>query len=426
MKKITFVINYFYPDFDSTAQLMTELCKELQQDFQISVIAAQPKNAGEIGKKKRLEKGYLENIEINWIRLPKVNKMSKISRIKYIFTYFFYANLALIREKNVDIIYTISTPPVLGGLIGTIGKFIKRTKHVYNIQDFNPEQAAAVSFTKNELIFKAAKTIDKLNCKFSDHIVVVGNDMSETLKNRFSNKSIPEHTIINNWTDEKEIIPLEKSNDQVKNFLQQYNLENKFIVMYSGNIGLYYDLENIIKITKEFKEYKDLVFVFIGEGAVKKQMQQFIKENRLENTAFIPFQPKEFIKYSLNAADVHFVVNQKGIKGVSVPSKIYGVLAAGKPIIGVLEQGSEAQRIIDESNSGIVVEPQDYQGITEAIKKMYELDSAERKNLGINGRVYLEQHLKRELSIEKYRNLLKQVSDETTISVENFHSNAKL
>ncbi|MFT8322305.1 MAG: glycosyltransferase family 4 protein [Bacillus sp. (in: firmicutes)] len=418
MKKITFVINYFYPDFDSTAQLMTELCKELQNDFQVSVIAAQPKKASDINKKKRLEKSQFENMEITRILLPEVNKTSKVSRIKYIFTYFFYANLALLKEKKVDIIYTISTPPVLGGLIGTIGKFLKRTKHVYNIQDFNPEQAEAVSYTNKKWVFQAAKAIDKLNCRYSDHIVLVGNDMGETLKTRFKNKRVPEHTVINNWTDEKDIIPLEKSNEQVANFLKQYNIDNKFIVMYSGNLGLYYDLENIIKITKEFQAYKDLVFVFIGEGAMKKQMQEFITDNHIENTMFLPFQHKDYIKYSLNAADVHLVVNQKGIKGVSVPSKIYGVLAAGKPIIGVLEKGSEAQRIITESTSGIVVEPQDYKMLIRTIKEVYDLHVDKRKQLGLNGRSYLDQYLKREISIEKYQRLLQHISTETSVYVE--------
>lgn len=405
-KKITFVINYFYPDFASTGQLMTELCLDLQHDFDITVIAAQPGYAGEEVKSNRIfETDYLENIKVIRIRLPKVDKTSKFSRMKYIFSYFILANIALLKEK-ADIIYTISTPPILGGLIGTIGKFIKRAKHVYNIQDFNPEQAEAVSYTNKQFVFDIARAIDKLNCRYADRIVVVGHDMAETLKKRFHNKNVPSHVVINNWTNEKEIIPLDKNELHVAEFLERHNLTDKFIVMYSGNLGLYYDLENIIKVTNEFRDYKDLAFVFIGEGAVKKQMQQYVKENCIENVLFLPYQPKEFIKYSLNAADVHFVVNQKGIKGVSVPSKIYGVMAAGKPILGVLEQGSEAQLLIDKSNCGVVVEPKDYKGIAEAIKYFYNLDQEQRKQMGLNGREYLEKYLKRETSINKYRDLL--------------------
>ncbi|EEL79458.1 Glycosyl transferase group 1 [Bacillus cereus AH1271] len=411
MKKVVFVINYFYPDMASTGQLMTELCLDLQKEFDITVIAAQPNYAGErISSNKIFEEDYLENIKVIRIRLPEVDKTSKLSRMKYIFSYFTLANIALLKEKGVDIIYTISQPPVLGGLIGTIGKFLKRTKHIYNVQDFNPEQAAAVSYTNKQSIFKIAKKIDILNCKYSDCVVVVGNDMSETLKERFEGKDIPKHTVINNWTNEQEIIPLDKSNKHIQQFLKENDLEEKFIIMYSGNIGLYYDLENIIKVTENFKEYKDLAFVFIGEGAVKKDMQKFVQDNNIQNVFFLPYQSKEFIKYSLNTADVHLVVNQKGIKGVSVPSKIYGVMAAGKPILGVLEQGSEAQMLIEKSNSGIVVEPQDYDAITQVIDQFYQMEKAKVLELGLNGREYLDENLKREISINKYRNLLKQVS----------------
>lgn len=403
-KKVTFVINYFYPDVASTGQLMTELCLGLQKDFEITVIAAQLEQLN--NNSKIFEIDYLENIKIVRIRLPKVDKTSKFSRLKYIFSYFILANIAVLKEKKIDIIYTISTPPVLGGLIGTIGKIIKRAKHVYNIQDFNPEQAEAVGYTNKKFIYNIARKIDNINCKISDQIVLVGHDMAETLKDRFNNRNVPKHAIINNWTNEDEIIPLDKTEINVSAFLEQHNLMGKFIIMYSGNLGLYYDLENIVQITKELKDYKDLHFVFIGDGAVKNRMVAFVQENKIQNVTFLPFLPKEFIKYSLNAADVHLVVNQKGIKGVSVPSKIYGVMAAGKPILGVLEKGSEAQILIEKSNSGITVEPNNYSGIIDSIKYFYQLSKDERKRHGENGREYLEGNLKRETSINKYHKTL--------------------
>ncbi|MBH0156615.1 glycosyltransferase family 4 protein [Fictibacillus sp. 5RED26] len=390
---------------------MTELCLDLQKDFNITVIAAQPGYAGEDNTTSKIfEVDYIDGVKIIRLKLPRLNKTSKFSRLKYILTYFFLSLLATLIEKDVRLIYTISQPPVLGGLIGTLGKWLKRTKHIYNIQDFNPEQAAAISYTSNQSIFKLAKKIDKLNCSYADKVIVVGNDMSETLKKRFGNKNVPDHVVINNWTNEDEILPLDKSESNIQQFLEYNNLENKFIIMYSGNIGLYYDLENIIKVTETFRGNKDIVFLFIGEGAVKSKMESFVKVQGINNVHFLPYQPKDFIKYSLNAADVHLVVNQKGIKGVSVPSKIYGVMAAGKPILGVLEQGSEAQMLIDNSDSGVVVEPQDYKGIIKAIQYLYNMDKGELKSKGMNGRNYLDENLKREISINKYRELLYEVT----------------
>jgi colanic acid biosynthesis glycosyl transferase WcaI len=405
---IVFVINYFYPDYASTGQLLTELCLHIQRDFNITVIAAQPGYAGETNNtgNKRYVYDRLEDIDIIRIRLPKVDKQNKLSRLRYIATYFFYANLLVLKQKNVHFIYTISQPPILGGLIGTIGKMLKRSKHIYNIQDFNPEQAEAVGFMKNKLIFRCARWVDTLNCKFADHIITVGQDMQETLLKRFAKQKVTDNTVINNWTNEQDIVPLAKEHPKVADFIEQNGWTDKFIVMYSGNIGLYYDLENLIIITSAFKEIEDIAFVFIGEGAAKAQMQQYAASHQLSNVYFLPYQPKEDLKYSLNAADVHLVVNQKGIKGVSVPSKIYGVMAAGKPVMGVLEKGSEAYRLICESQCGVVAEPQAYNEIIRQIRYLHTQDKSQLTAYGIRGRDYLERHLTRDLSLDKYRHLL--------------------
>lgn len=408
MKKIAFVINYFHPDYASTGQLMTELCMHIKDEFEITVIAAQPGYSQDTysGKsKKKIETEYWNGMKIVRVQLPQVNKRSKLSRMKYILQYFALANVALLKEKNVDLIYTISQPPILGGLIGTIGKFLKRSKHVYNIQDFNPEQAAAVNYTGGT-VHKIAKQIDQLNCRYSDHIILVGNDMKQTLKNRFGTNHQLSHSVINNWTDENEIIPLSKTDVHVSAFLKEHHLENKFVIMYSGNLGLYYDLENLIKLSSTLQSIPDIHFLYIGEGASKQEMQDYVSKENLKNVTFLPYQPKEFIKYSLNVADVHLVVNQKGIKGVSVPSKIYGVMAAGKPILGVLEQGSEAEFLISTSHSGLVSEPQDYVHFVENIKAIYHLTNEERLEMGMRGRQYLDAHLKKELSLNKYKETL--------------------
>ncbi|MCG7385011.1 glycosyltransferase family 4 protein [Paenibacillus sp. ACRRY] len=412
--KIVFVINYFYPDVVSTGQIMTELCLYLQNDFDITVIAAQGNTGGALEKQGRFVLDHLEQIKIIKINLPEVNKEDKISRIKYISTYFIWATIALLKQKNVDLIYTISQPPVLGGVIGTIGKILKKTKHIYNIQDFNPEQAEAVGYSKKRWIANTARWIDTLSCKLADHVVTVGEDMRETLERRFHYRKVTDNSVIHNWTDEQEIIPLSKDHPKVEAFLKEHDLEGKFIIMYSGNLGLYYDLENLIKMTGRFAGYRDLAFVFIGEGAVKRQMQDYVEQHGITQVYFLPFQPKENLRYSLNAADVHLVVNQKGIKGVSVPSKIYGVMAAGKPVLGVLEQGSEAYRIIGESKCGRLTEPQSYDMFVKHVKDLYMLNREVLKSMGMEGRVYLEKHLKRDVSMEKYRVLLSRLASKAT------------
>lgn len=137
-------------------------------------------------------------------------------------------------------------------------------------------------------------------------------------------------------------------------------------------------------------------------------MIAFCKINKLENVRFIPYQEKKDLIYSLNSADIHLVVNARGIKGVSVPSKIYGCLATNVPIFGILERGSEAWNIIEESNCGILSETGNYQEIKKNLRKVIK-EKQEFIKKHETGRKYLEEHLTMDKSIEKYRREIEKI-----------------
>ena len=122
----------------------------------------------------------------------------------------------------------------------------------------------------------------------------------------------------------------------------------------------------------------------------------------MANVIFIPYQDKKDLIYSLNSADVHWCINAKGIKGVSCPSKAYGIMASGKPMIGVLEEGSEIRCIIEEADCGICVNPENYTGIENAMSYFLNENIVKLKEIGRNGRVCLEKNLSKKTSINKY------------------------
>ena len=409
--------HYYYPDVASTGQILTELAEGLRDNFHTTVICTVPSYTGKIDQYYRKHKYYYENIngvDVLRIRVPEFRKNFALSRIFNIVSYFISAILATFRVERQDYVFTISQPPVLGGLLGVFGKWIKKAKFIYNIQDFNPEQIQAVNFTSNKLILKAMMAFDKFSCRKADKVIVVGRDMIDTLKRRFLTESefhdetaikrkMPRYAYINNWINEKEIIPLNTEDKKVVEFKHKYGLQDKFVIMYSGNIGLYYDLVNIMKIIHKFENNKDVVFAFVGAGSVLDELKDYQKKNKMSNVVFIPYQDKSDLVYSLNAGDVHFVVNAKGIKGVSVPSKLYGVMSAGKAVLGILEKNSEARLIIEDSKCGISVNPGDYSAIEKLIQRYIDLkDTEELKKMGENGRIYLVKNLTKDVSIEKY------------------------
>lgn len=411
-KNLLIYAHYYIPDTASTGQILRELAEGMSDSFNITIICVVPSYLGTIKDKYKTQKYYEEEIngvKVLRIRVPEFSKTNKKSRIKNVVSYFMGAMGATFKVGKMDYVFSISQPPILGGLLGVWGKWVKHAKFIYNIQDFNPEQVLAVGYAKSRFITDVMMAFDKFSCKRSDLVITVGRDLVETVEKRFEDKKVPKTVMINNWIDENEIYPLPENNERVLAFKKKYGLDNKFVIMYSGNIGLYYDLENLIKVIEKFgtdnrtADGREVVFAFIGAGTVLDKLVSYVKEHNMDNVKIIPYQDKADLIYSLNAGDVHWCVNAKGIKGVSCPSKYYGLAAAGKPVIGVLESGSEVRCLIEDTHGGLCCEPGEYDQVEKNIRWFIDnAGSNEIKDMGIRSRDNLEKNLTRDVSVRKY------------------------
>lgn len=418
-KRILIFAHYYPPDPASTGQLLKDLAEGMLEAFDVTVICTVPSYSGAIeerykGKRYHFEKR--DGVKVIRVRVPEFTKSDKRSRIRNITAYFFGALGAAWRAGEQDYVFTISQPPILGGLLGVIGKWQKSAKMIYCIQDFNPEQIMAVGYSRNALLLKALLVLDKFSCRHSDLVVTVGRDLVQTLKRRFKGKKVPKHVMINNWIDEERIYPLDPDDERVCAFRRRYGLEGRFVFMYSGNIGLYYGLKELIKIIEQFKpgtkaaDGREVAFAFVGDGALRDELAGYTKEHHMDNVVFIPYQEKEELIYSLNAADVHWVVNAKGIKGVSCPSKFYGIAAVGKPVIGVLEEGAEVSMLIKETGCGIRCEPEDHKCIKKNIRWFIEhTGSMQIAEMGVRGHEYLICGMSKDINIKKYIRVIEEL-----------------
>lgn len=411
-KKLLIYAHYYVPDVASTGQILQELAEGLLDTFDVTVICVVPSYEGTIDASYKTQRFYEEElggVRIVRIRVPEFSKSDKLSRIRNIVGYFLGAMCATFRVGKQDYVFSISQPPILGGLLGVWGKLCKRARFVYNIQDFNPEQVMAVGYSKSGLVLKLMMALDKFSCRCSDLVITVGRDLVDTLKARFEGKKIPKHVMINNWINEQDVRPLPKSDDGVRAFRSEYGLTDKFVIMYSGNIGLYYDLENLIRVIGRIApgtctpDGREVCFAFVGAGSMLDSLKAYVEENNMPHVTFIPYQKKENLIYSLNGADVHWVVNAEGIKGVSCPSKYYGVAATGLPVIGVLEDGSEIRLLIEETKGGLVCAPGDYDSVEQNLRWMIKhAADAELTEMGLRGRRHLEKSLTKCVSIARY------------------------
>lgn len=411
-KKLLIYAHYYYPDVASTGQLLQDLAEGLAEEFDITVICAIPSYLGVVDQKYAERKIYKEahnRVKIWRVYVPPFQKGNKASRIKNLIFYYFGARKVSRLVGRQDYVLAISQPPILGGILGWLGKKTVGGKFIYCIQDFNPEQIAAVGYFKWNFLLSILKWVDIQTCKASDLIITVGRDLQDTLAKRFVGKDMPRCQIINNWIDERLVYPLDSSHPDVIAFREQYHLSGKFVFMYSGNIGLYYDFDGLIRVIQDLQNLvtpdgREVMFVFVGAGGYLDALKFFVQTKDLQNVLFIPYQDKEKLIFSLNAADVHFCINAKGIKGVSCPSKFYGIVAAGKPVLGVLEQGSEVERLMREIHCGKVSPPGNYAMIKENIQWFVENSVGDAlKDMGRNGLIYFRQNLTRDISIQKYR-----------------------
>lgn len=408
--------HYYVPDVASTGQILKELAEGLLDTFRVTVVCTVPSYAGVIAQQYKTYKFYEEeinNVQVIRISVPEFSKADKMSRVRNILSYFAGAMQITEMIGKVDFVYSISQPPILGGMLGVYAKWRKKAKFIYNIQDFNPEQIMAVNYSENKFLLGLMLNIDKFSCAHSDLVITVGRDLGETIEKRFAGKKVPKYTIINNWMDEKKLYPLTPDNTKVSAFRNIHDFGDDFVIMYSGNMGLYYDLDGILKVIEKFGEGthtadgRKVRFVFAGGGTLVDTLKVYVSQHHMDNVVFLPYQDHADLIYSLNSADVHWCISARGIKGVSCPSKYYGIAAVAKPVLAVLEKGSEIRTIIENTNSGICCDPEDYKAVEDGIRWFLEhAGDPEFVAMGENGHNNLMENLTKDISIKKYRDAI--------------------
>jgi glycosyltransferase involved in cell wall biosynthesis len=214
--------------------------------------------------------------------------------------------------------------------------------------------------------------------------------------------------IVSNWVDTDSISPL-SSDDSLR---ASWGLNGRFVVMYSGNLGLTQNLESILFAAREMQQ-DPAEFVFVGEGAMKATLQRRAQDWSLSNVRFLPYQPKGKLGESLSAADLHLLPLQRGLAGYIVPSKLYGILAAGKPYLAAVDADSDVARIATESRSGLVIAP-DSPGELIASIRWCMNHERELVAMGDRGRRYAEAHCDRSIAVRRFTNLLHDVAEANT------------
>jgi len=404
-RKILVIEQHFYPEVAATGQLLLDL------GYQVKVITGNPT---EIYQKK-IDIPRRENyqgIEIVRLKNTALNKYNMAGRVINYLTFHLSIFFHIIFSQRPDLVLVLSNPPFIS-FHGLILKVFKKCKVIYNVQDLFPDLAVELGKLRNKPFIFVLKTLSKHIIRKMDKVIVVGEYMERKVKEEVlkSVGRVADHVVtIHNWADGEKIKVISMVGAEDNYLKREWSLEGKFVVLYSGNIGYLHEFDTIIKAAEDLRDsgYKDIVFVFIGEGIKKEYIRKKAEEKGLNNILFFPYQARDKLTYSLGIADVSLVTLEKGFEGMVVPSKIYGILASGRPMIGIVGRESEINEIIREGRCGKIVKIGDYQALVDGIINYYN-DREKCREDGLSGRRYFEKNFDRKIATRKYIEVIGEV-----------------
>lgn len=355
--RLLFLNRSFWPDIEATGQLLTELCVDLSHEHDVSVIAG-PSYHVHTPQRGLWQRDALGTVRIVRTWGTRLSKAHLASRLINLGSYYVLAAAAARRLAPPDVLVAETDPPLLGTL-ATLLTRQWRCPFIYYCQDVYPDVAEVTGGVRNSALLSVLRHANRLAYQHAALIIVLGEDM----RRRLLAKGVPSEKIavLSNWADCDAIRPVASSP-----FRAQFG--ERFVVMFSGNLGLSQPLEVLVDAAEELRGEPGVVFAFIGAGARKAWLEAEVRQRRLPNVRFFPYQPRAVLAESLSAADLHLVPLQSGLAGCVVPSKVYGILAAGRPFVAVMEEGAEVAVLARAHGVGFVSPPSDPVALARVIR----------------------------------------------------------
>jgi colanic acid biosynthesis glycosyl transferase WcaI len=345
--RVCFFNRSYWPDTGATGQLLTELAEDLvaKHGFEVTVVSGPSPN----GAATREVRNGVTIVRAAGTRFQPTLFAGRVSNY---LSYFSSALWHAVKLPKQDVVVALTDPPVIGLAALTAAR--GRAPFVFFCQDIFPEVGALVESFRSGLVDGTLERINRLLVSRADRIVAIGETMAERLR---SGKGAAEARIriIHNWADATAIVPSPKSNP----FSLAHGLEAKFVVLHAGNIGLAQNLEMVLEAAALLRDLPEVLFLFIGDGSQRATLEQRARDRGLDNVRFLPFQPRDQMRWTYATADVCLVSLKAGLSGFIVPSKLYPILAAGRPYIAAVEETSEAALITRHHQCGVVTPPGD-------------------------------------------------------------------
>ena len=401
--KIIFLNRFFYPDYSATSQILSDLAFFLsKQRHEVTVITSRLRYDDLQEHLPAFEK--IHGVTVYRVWTSRFGRHFLPGRAIDYLTFYLSAAWRLWRVIDENSIVIAKTDPPLISVVVRVVVGVRKTNFVNWLQDLFPEVAIALNVRGfdgwlGKWLFK----IRNSSLKHADMNIVIGERMRERLISEGVETS--KIQVIHNWADGTAIKPITNEKNSLR---EEWGLEGKFVVGYSGNLGRAHEFKTIIEAAEKLKEEKDIVFLFIGGGAQVELVKEVARKQNLNNLIFKPYQPREMLNQSLGLPDVHLVVLRPEMEGLIVPSKFYGIAAAAKPTLFIGDTQGEIAEILRNSEAGMNVASNDGETLATNIRELK--NEPDKVNLlGANARKVFEKEFDIKIALEKWKNTFLEV-----------------
>jgi glycosyltransferase involved in cell wall biosynthesis len=401
-RRLLFINQYYWPDHASTAQHLTDLAESLAaRGYECHVLCSQGRYKP--GEPKPPATEVHRGVHIHRVQATSLGRRSTLTRMADYLSFYARAMIAAARMPRFDAVVTLTTPPIIG-LVGTLLRRIKGTPHVFWSMDLHPDASLALKrMSPGNPVVRGLAWLSDHVYRQADRVVVLGPYMAD----RVISKGVRAERIatIPVWSRRDEIYPVERELNPLR---KRLGLDDAFVVMYSGNLGLAHSFEEFLEAARRLRDRDDIVFLFIGGGPRLEEVRAAQEREDLRNIRLLDYVPREELHRSLSAADVHLISMRPEMRGIVVPGKLYGVMAAARPALFVGPLHCESADTIRRSGCGFTIAPGDTDSVVAAISKLAgDLNLA--RQMGQKARIsFLASH-ERNLCCYQWHDLIRHV-----------------
>jgi colanic acid biosynthesis glycosyl transferase WcaI len=384
---------YYWPGIEATARLLADLCEGLSRDYDVTVVTGLLRDVdappGETAR---------NGVKIIRVRSSSFDRRTLALRAINYVTYLAQSLRAGMMQDKPDVVLCMTDPPVIANVASIVARRFGAPLVVVS-QDVFPEVAVELRRLENPLIVKTLEGAVRAYLKRADRVVAIGETMSKRLEAKGARSD--RLRVIPNWVNAHELSPVPRDNE----WAREHGLVDKFVVMHSGNVGHAQNLDALVRAATFLRDLDDLVILIIGSGARYHEIVDLAQTLEVDQVRFLPYQPRERLPFALSTADLHYVGLAPGLAGYVVPSRLYGILSVGGPVLVSADPESETAALVERLGCGLVVPPSRPELLTAAIRQAYsgELDLEE---MGRRARAYALEEATREIAHDRYRVVL--------------------